>query len=176
MPSCRRCACPVHCQTICPCCKVHCVHHHLCIAREASPTRQYHADRGCQGTRRLLQRLQVLHPLYSSAHMLGLSTLVRVLLELYKGRHATLGEKRKKAHLDLAQAHKFKQAQCITQRSRVLRSGGPNHSKLLRVLEFIVHLPTGKTFKPPHHLRIRAGAFRHPAGDFPLRQGRCPYF
>jgi hypothetical protein len=52
----------------------------------------------------------------------------------------------------------------------VLRSGGPNHSKLLCVLEFIVHLPTGKTLKPPTHLRIRADAFRHPAGDFPLRQ------
>jgi hypothetical protein len=51
----------------------------------------------------------------------------------------------------------------------VLRSGGPNHSKLLRVLEFIVHLPKGKTLKPPPHFRIRAGAFRHPAGDFPLR-------
>jgi hypothetical protein len=76
---------------------------------------------------------------------------------------------RKKAHLGLAQAHKFKQAQYITQWSRVLRSSGPNHSKLLRVLEFTVHLPTGKTLKPPPHLRIRAGAFRHPAGDFPLR-------
>jgi hypothetical protein len=72
------------------------------------------------------------------------------------------------AHLDLAQAHKFKQAQYTTQWSRVLRSGGPNHSKLLSVLEFIVHLPTGKTLKPPPHLRIRAGAFRHLAGDFPL--------
>jgi hypothetical protein len=55
----------------------------------------------------------------------------------------------------------------------VLGSGGPNHSKLLRVLEFIVHLPTGKTLKPPPHLRIRAGAFRHLARDFPLRQRCC---
>jgi hypothetical protein len=104
--------------------------------------------------------------------MLGLSTPLcapplsykRGGMQRYKGTH------RKKAHLDLAQAHKFKQAQYITQWSRVLRSGGPNHSKLLRVLEFIVHLPTCKTLKPPPHLRIRAGAFRHPAGDFPLRE------
>jgi hypothetical protein len=54
----------------------------------------------------------------------------------------------------LARTHKFKQAQYITQWSRVLGSGGPNHSKLSRVLEFIVHLPTGKTLKPPPHLRI----------------------
>ena len=53
-PSCRRRACPVHCQTVRPCCKVHYVHHHLCVAREATPARQYHADRGCQGARRLL--------------------------------------------------------------------------------------------------------------------------
>jgi hypothetical protein len=51
----------------------------------------------------------------------------------------------------------------------VLRSGGLNHSKLLRVLVFIIHLPTGKTLKPPPHLRIWAGAFCHPARDFPLR-------
>jgi hypothetical protein len=92
-------------------------------------------------------------------------------------RRATLGRphsdehtRSDEAHLDLAQAHKFKQVQYITQWSRVLRSGAPNHSKLLRVLKFIVHLPTCKTLKPPPHLRIRAGAFRHPARDFPLRQ------
>jgi hypothetical protein len=39
------------------------------------------------------------------------------------------------AHFDLAKAHKFKQAQYITQWSRVLHPGDPNHSKLLRVLE-----------------------------------------
>jgi hypothetical protein len=40
-----------------------------------------------------------------------------------------------------------------TQWSRVLRSGGPNHSKPLRVLEFIPQSPTVKTLKPPPHLR-----------------------
>jgi hypothetical protein len=120
------------------------------------------------------KQLQVLHPLYSWAHMSGLSTLVRPPLsykrggmQRYKGTDGRIDSYQ--AHLDLAQAHKFKQAQYITQWSRVLRSGGPNHSKLLCVLEFIVNLPTGKTLKPPPHLRIRAVAFRHPAGDFPLR-------
>jgi hypothetical protein len=169
-PSYRRRACPVHCQTVRPCCKVHCVHHHLCIARGASPARQYHADRGCQGTRRLLQQLQVLHPLYFWARISGLSTLVHTPLSYKRGGMQRYKGEKKNSHLDLAQAHKFKQAQYITQWSRVLRSGGPNHSKLLRVLEFIVLLPTGKTLKPPPHLRIRAGAFRHPTEDFPLRQ------
>jgi hypothetical protein len=54
-PSCRRRACPVQCQIVRPCYKVHCGHHHLCVAREASPARQYLADRGCQDARRLLQ-------------------------------------------------------------------------------------------------------------------------
>jgi hypothetical protein len=53
-----------------------------------------------------------------------------------------------------SQVHTSSQAQYITQWSRVLRSGGPNHSKPLRVPEFIVHLPTGKMLMPPPHLRI----------------------
>jgi hypothetical protein len=32
------------------------IHHHSYVAREAFPTRQYYADHGYQGTRRLLQR------------------------------------------------------------------------------------------------------------------------
>jgi hypothetical protein len=40
-----------------------------------------------------------------------------------------------------------------TQWIRVLRSGGPNHSKPLRVLVFIPPISTGKTLKPPPHLR-----------------------
>jgi hypothetical protein len=81
----RRRACPVHCKTVRPCCEVHCVHHHLCVAREASPARQYYANHGCQGARRLLQQLQVLHLLCSRAHMSGLSTLVRAPLSYKRG-------------------------------------------------------------------------------------------
>jgi hypothetical protein len=47
-----------------------------------------------------------------------------------RGRHAA---KRTQAHLDV---HKFIPAQYITQWSRVLRSGGLNHSKSLCVLVF----------------------------------------
>jgi hypothetical protein len=54
-----------------------------------------------------------------------------------------------------------------TQWSRVLRSGGPNHSKLLRVLVFSpFFLLTSKTLRPLLILEFRAGALRHPAGDF----------
>jgi hypothetical protein len=155
-PSYRWRACPVHCQIVRPCCKVYCVRHHLCVAREASPARQYHADHGCLGARRLLHQLQILQPLYSWAHMSGLSTLVRPPLsykrggmQCYKGMN-TLRQTELRLRLS---ALKLSQ-QSNTQWSRVLRSGGPNHSKSSRVPKFIVHLPTGKTHKPPPHLRI----------------------
>jgi hypothetical protein len=71
--------------------------------------------------------------------------------------------------LDLARAHKFIQAlkQYITQWSRVLRSGGPNHSKSLCVLVFLhIFQLTSKTLRPLLILGFREGALRHPAGDF----------
>jgi hypothetical protein len=61
--------------------------------------------------------------------------------------------------------HKSIQAlkQYITQWSRVLRSGGPNHSKSLCVLP--VFQPTSKTPRPLLILGFRVGALHHPAGD-----------
>jgi hypothetical protein len=59
---------------------------------------------------------------------------------LYMPPSAIKGEARNETHLDPAQAHKFIQALYITQWSRVLRSGGPNHSKSLCVLVFIHRL------------------------------------
>jgi hypothetical protein len=70
-PSCRRRACPVHCQTVRPCCEVHYDHHHLYVSREASPTRQYYADRGYQGARRLLQQRTLVAPSITSVMFLG---------------------------------------------------------------------------------------------------------
>jgi hypothetical protein len=60
--------------------------------------------------------------------------------------------------------------QSNTQWSRVLRSGGPNHSKSSRV-----HVHGDRLARQAKHLSpflilgFRAGAFRHPAGEFPLR-------
>jgi hypothetical protein len=54
----------------------------------------------------------------------------------------------------------------ITQWSRVLRSGDPNHSKSLCVLVFFpLFQLTRKTLRPLLILGFRAGALRHPAGD-----------
>jgi hypothetical protein len=69
------------------------------------------------------------------------------------------------AHSD---THKFIQAlkQYISQWSRVLRSGGPNHSKSLCVLVFFpLFQLTRKTLRLLLILGFRVGALRHPAGD-----------
>jgi hypothetical protein len=70
--------------------------------------------------------------------------------ERRKKRTDTLGQTELRLRLS---ALKLSQ-QSNTQWSRVLRFGDPNHSKPSRVPEFIIHLPTGKTLKPPPHLRI----------------------
>jgi hypothetical protein len=60
--------------------------------------------------------------------------------------------------------------QSNTQWSRVLRSGGPNHSKPSRVLVFGHRLAgQAKHLSPFLILGLRAGALCHPAGKFSLR-------
>jgi hypothetical protein len=57
-------------------------------------------------------------------------------------------------------------AQYITQWSRVLRPGSPNHSKpLCALMCSSTNLVTSKTLRPLLILGIRAGAIRHPAGE-----------
>jgi hypothetical protein len=57
-------------------------------------------------------------------------------------------------------------SQYITQWSRVLRPGGPNHSKPSCALVCSsTNLLTSKTLRPLLILGIRAGAIRHPAGE-----------
>jgi hypothetical protein len=57
-------------------------------------------------------------------------------------------------------------SQYITQWSRVLRPGGPNHSKPSCALVCSsTNLVTSKTLRPLLILGIRAGAIRHPAGE-----------
>jgi hypothetical protein len=57
-------------------------------------------------------------------------------------------------------------SQYITQWSRVLRHGGPNHSKpSCDPMCSSTNLVTSKTLRPLLILGIRAGAIRHPAGE-----------
>jgi hypothetical protein len=90
--------------------------------------------------------LYVFPPFCPWAHMSGLSTLVcaplsykRGGMQHYKGDtlRLNLGTH---THSN-SQVHTSSQAQYITQWSRVLRSGGPNHSKSLCVLVFFPFPP-----------------------------------
>jgi hypothetical protein len=57
--------------------------------------------------------------------------------------------------------------QSNTQWSRVLRSGGPNHYKSSLLNNRLAG--QAKRLNPFLILGFRAGALRHPAGEFPLR-------
>ena len=137
----RRHVCPVRCQIVRPCYEVRCVHHNLYVAREASPARRYYADLGCQCVRRLLQQRTLVAPSITSVMFLGPHVGAQHLCTCpfsYK-RGGTQRNRLKltQAHLD---THKFIKSQYITQWSRVLRSGGLNHSKSSCSLVFIDHL------------------------------------
>jgi hypothetical protein len=73
------------------------------------------------------------------------------------------GTQRYKGH---AQLHSI---QLTHSGGRVLRSDGLNHYNPSNPLVFYQISPNRQPLRPPPHLRIRAGAFRHPAGGFPHR-------
>jgi hypothetical protein len=98
-------------------------------------------------------------PLCSWARMSGLSILVCASLKLSKGRHTTL-QGTHSIRLSIQLTHSG---------GRVLRSGGLNHYNPSCPLVFIPNSPNRQPLRPLPHLRIRAGAFRHPAGEFPHR-------
>jgi hypothetical protein len=81
--------------------------------------------------------LQVLCPLCSWDHMSGLSTFVHAPLSYKRGGM----QRYKEGTIFRLKPKSFKTTQALkqynTQWSRVLHSGGPNHSKLLCVLVFI---------------------------------------
>jgi hypothetical protein len=98
--------------------------------------------------------------------MSGLSTFVHAPFDYKRGgmRRYKTGSLTPHLRQTLTSSYKLPK-QYITQWSRVLRSGGPNHSKPLHVLVF-VHPSriTGKTLRPLI-LGFRASAIRHPAGE-----------
>jgi hypothetical protein len=124
-------------------------HHHLYVASEASAARRYYAGCGYQGARRLLQQRTLVAPSITSVMFLG--PHVGAQHPCTCPPWATKGEARNvttqgnsdsdSLRLSHSQVHTSSQAQYSTQWSRVLRSGGPNHSKPLCVLEFFPFPP-----------------------------------
>jgi hypothetical protein len=111
--------------------------------------------------------IQVQYSLSPWAHMSGLSTSVHAPFGYRRGgmRRYKRGSHTPNLRQTLTSSYKLPK-QYITQWSRVLRSGGLNHSKPLRVLVFAhpSHI-TGKTLRPLLFLGFRAGAICHPAGE-----------
>jgi hypothetical protein len=139
------------------------------LVREASPARRYYADLGCQGARRLLQQQTLVAPSTTSARFLGPHVGAQYPCTCpplaIKGEacNVTTQTQLRLSILKLPQ-------QFNIQWSRVLRSSGPNHSKLSRVHVLDVRLARqAKRLSPFLILGFRACALRHPAGEFSLR-------
>jgi hypothetical protein len=102
--------------------------------------------------------------------MSGLSTLVRAPLVI-KGEACNVTGEATLEPTQLRLSALKLPHQSNTQWSSVLRSGGPNHSKSPRVHVLGDRLARqAKRLSPFLILGFRAGAFRHPAGEFSLRQ------
>jgi hypothetical protein len=171
-PPCRRRTCLVHCRYNAPV-----LRGALCsssLIREASPARRCNADLGCQGARRLLQQqtlvaLSITFVMFLGPHARAQYPCTCPPLAI-KGEayhvttQALLDTLRRRARtLELPQ-------QSNTQWSRVLRSGGPNHSKSSRV-HVLNNRLAGQVnrLNPFLILGFRVDALRHPAREFPLR-------
>jgi hypothetical protein len=143
-PTCRRRACPSHCQTVRPCCEVHYAHPSSLVRCQGSfPYTSILRRSRISGTRRLLQQGALVAPSITSVMFLGphvgAQNPCTCPLELEKGRHATtLRDSSSLRPSSGSQVHTSSQNN--TQWSRVLRFGGPNHSKPLCVLVFVHRL------------------------------------
>jgi hypothetical protein len=140
------------------------IHHHLYVAREASPARQCYADHGYQGARKIALGTNVSRYKYYICYVPRPTCQGSVRLYVPPLSYKRGGMQcYNKVPGERSHTHK----QYNTQWTRVLRSGGPNHSKLLHVLVCLFpNLTTSKTLRPLLILGFRAGALRHPAGDF----------
>jgi hypothetical protein len=144
------------------------VHHHSYVAREASPARQCYADRGYQDARKIALGTDTSRSKYYICYVPGPTCRGPAPMYVPPLDYKREGTQRYRfiqtqAILDTTQAHE----QYNTQWSRVLRSGGPNHSKLLHVLVCSsLNSVIGKTLRPLFIIGFWVGAFCHPAGDF----------
>jgi hypothetical protein len=133
---------PLQWQTVSSCCGIHCAHHHSYVVSEASAARRYYAGCGYQGARRLHWRPALVAPSITSVISLGPHVGAQHPCmcppSAIKGEahNVTTGADSDSLRLSRSQVHTSSRAQYITQWSRVLRSGGPNHSKPLCVLVF----------------------------------------
>jgi hypothetical protein len=127
----------------------------------------------CSSSQLLLP--QVLHPLCSWAQMSGLSALVHPPCAI-KGEHVTLPGP---DFLDSDPSHSRQLKLSSNTTYNEVGYYAPSVRTTINSCVFscsFLHLSTSKTLKPLHTLGLKAGALRHPAGDFPLRHIICFFF
>jgi hypothetical protein len=149
----RRRACPFHWQTVRPYCCVHYAHHHSCVPKEAAAAYQYCMDCGHRGAHKIAHVL-VTPIIYSFCYVPGPTCRGSASLYVPPLSYKRKGTRRYKADSlrlsdSYAQVHKLNTTH--RQWSRVLRSGGLNHSKSSCSSTIS---QAGKTLRPPPHLRI----------------------
>jgi hypothetical protein len=136
----------------------------LSLLQEASPARRRYTDLGRQDTRGLPRQQIFIVPSIIFSMSLGPHVGAQYLCECspsaIKGEACDVTRHIQNLGSD---------SQYITQWSRVLRPGGPNHSKPSCALVCSsTKLVTSKTLRPLLILGIRAGAIRHSAGEIYL--------
>jgi hypothetical protein len=137
----------------------------LSLLQEASPARRRYTDLGRQDTRGLPRQQIFIVPSVIFSMSLGPHVEAQCLCA------CPLSYKR--GGMRRYKADPISDSQYIIQWSRVLRPGGPNHSKPLCALVCSsTNLVTSKTLRPLLILGIRAGAIRHPAGEIYSPTGR----
>jgi hypothetical protein len=128
----RRRACPFHWQTVRPYCCVHYAHHHSRVTKEAAVVYQYCVDCGHRGTQEIAQAL-VTPIIYSFCYVPRPTCRGSASLYVPHLSYKSEGTRRYKTdslRLSDSQVYTSSQTQYNTQWSRILRSGGLNHSKL----------------------------------------------
>jgi hypothetical protein len=131
----------------------------LSLLQEASPAHQRYTDLGRQDIMGLPRQQIFIVPTVIFSMSLGPHVGAQCLCACPPS--AIKGEA-----CDVTKTDPDSDSQYITQWSRVLRPGGPNHSKPSCALVCSsTNLVISKTLRPLLILGIRAGAIRHPAGE-----------
>jgi hypothetical protein len=185
-PSCRRRACLFRWQAVRSCCGVHYAHHHPRVTEEAARDTNTMCATNIMALRDLLGDTGIGY-FYMYSLRFAPGPTCRGSVPLYvpplwaiKGRAHDVTDSdptEAQAHLD-SRAHMFIQALKPNTSHSGVGYYAPAARTTLNPCVFLctsrLHL-TGKTLRPLLILGFRAGAFRHPAGEFPLRQFLCSY-
>jgi hypothetical protein len=155
-------------ETVCPCCVVHCTHP---LYEKLPRARRGYKDLGCQGARRSLQQevLVATSAMFLGPHV-GAQYSCTCPPFAINGEACDVTNQAQSLGLDPCHSRQLELS------SNTTHSGVGYYTLAARTtlnscvfLCSFLHLTTRKTLRPLLILGLRAGALRHPAGEFPLR-------